>query len=268
MTVTLHRVVEAAPELSPDAPTVLLLGSVGSTLEMWRPQLPALTAAYRVVRADTRGHGQSPVPPGPYEIDDLVDDALALLDDLGLGPAHIVGLSLGGMTALRLAAREPGRVDRLVVLCTSALLGPAQMWADRATVVRAGGMGAIADAAVARWVTAPFRAAHPDTVAWLRSMLCSQPVEGYAECCGAIERMDLRADLASISAPLLAIAGADDPTTTPDHLAAIADGVQDGRLLVIDEAAHLANVQQPAAINSAILAHLAGGTQAATKEHS
>jgi 3-oxoadipate enol-lactonase len=268
MTVTLHRVVTAAPELSPDAPTVLLLGSVGSTLEMWRPQLPALTAAYRVVRADTRGHGHSPVPPGPYEIDDLVDDALAVLDDLGVARAHVVGLSLGGMTALRLAAREPGRVVRLAVLCTSALLGPAQMWADRAAAVRAGGMAAIADAAVARWVTAPFGAAHPDTVAWLRSMLCSQPVEGYAECCGAIERMDLRADLASIAAPLLAIAGADDPTTPPDHLAAIADGVLDGRLLVIDEAAHLANVQQPAAVNSAVLAHLAGASQAATKEHS
>jgi 3-oxoadipate enol-lactonase len=267
MTVTLHRVVTAAPGLSPDAPTVLLLGSVGSTLEMWRPQLPALTAAYRVVSADTRGHGQSPVPPGPYEIDDLVDDALALLDDIGVERAHIVGLSLGGMTALRLAARAPGRVDRLAVLCTSALLGPAQMWADRAAAVRAGGMAAIADATVARWLTAPYRAANPDTVAWLRSMLCSQPVEGYAECCGAIERMDLRADLASIGAPLLAIAGADDPMTTSEHLAAIADGVQDGRLLVVVDAAHLANVQQPAAVNSAILAHLAGGSHPATREN-
>jgi 3-oxoadipate enol-lactonase len=129
-------------------------------------------------------------------------------------------------------------------------------------------MGAIAESVVARWVTAPFGAANPDTVAWLISMVRSQPVEGYAECCGAIERMDLRADLASVAAPLLAVAAADDPVTTPDHLAAIADGVQDGRLLVVDEAAHLANIQQAGAVNSAILAHLGGGLRAATKEHS
>ena len=112
---------EAGPA---DAPVVVLIGSLGSTLAMWDPQVPALRQRFRVVRYDARGHGSSPVPPGPYVLDDLVDDTVALLDRLGVARAHVVGLSLGGMTAMRLAAREPARVDRLALLCTSALLGP------------------------------------------------------------------------------------------------------------------------------------------------
>ena len=206
------------------------------------------------------------MPPGPYDIDDLADDAVALLDDLGVERAHLVGLSLGAMTALRVAAREPSRVDRMAVLCTSARLGPPQMWADRAAAVRAGGMAAVAEAVVGRWLTPGFAGSHPSTVAWLEDMVRSHDPEGYAECCGVIERMDLRPDLPSIAAPLLAIAGADDPVTTPDHLALIADGVQGGRLLVVDDAAHLANLQQPEAVNAAILAHLAGDATTAEKQ--
>ena len=266
MTVRLNRVEEITPGLPPDAPVVLMLGSLGSTLDMWRPQVPALAPSYRVVRAETRGHGGSPVPPGPYDIDDLADDAVAVLDDLGVDRAHLVGLSLGAMTALRVAAREPARVDRLAVLCTSARLGPPQMWADRAAAVRAGGMGAVAEAVVGRWLTPGFAGDHPATVAWLEDMVRSHDPDGYAACCGVIERMDLRADLASITAPLLAIAGADDPVTTPEHLALIADGVQDGGLLVVDDAAHLANLQQPDAINAAIRAHLAGAPTTAEEQ--
>jgi 3-oxoadipate enol-lactonase len=217
-----------------------------------------VSASFRVVRLDTRGHGRSPVPPGPYDIDDLADDALAVLDELGVGRAHLVGLSLGGMTALRLAARDPERVDRLVVLCTSALLGPPQTWVDRAAAVRAHGMDAVAEGAIGRWLTPGFAAANPDVVDWLGAMIRSQPVEGYAECCGVLERMDLRGDLSAVRAPLLAIAGTEDPTTPPEHLRAIVDGVRDGRLLTLDPAAHLANVEQPDAVTAAVLEHLQG----------
>lgn len=128
------------------APVVLLSNSLGATLEMWDAQLPALTERYRVVRYDTRGHGRSPVPPGPYRLDDLVDDVLGLLDRLGIARVHFAGLSLGGMTGLRLAAREPDRVERLTVLCTSAHLPPASSWTGRAAVVRAHGTAAVTDA--------------------------------------------------------------------------------------------------------------------------
>jgi 3-oxoadipate enol-lactonase len=257
--VVLHRVIDQRPDAPAGAPVVLMLGSLGSTVEMWQPQVGDLSAAYRVVRVDTRGHGQSPVPPSPYDIDDLVDDAIAVLDDLAVERAHLVGLSLGGMTALRAAVRHPERVDRMVVLSTSALLGPAQGWVERAATVRAQGTKAIADLVIDRWFTGAYRAANPDVVQRMRQMVSAQPADGYAACCGVIERLDLRGDLPSIQASVLAIAGEQDPATPPEHLVAIADGVRDGQLLRLDQAAHLANVEQAAAVTAAILDHLSSG---------
>jgi 3-oxoadipate enol-lactonase len=254
--VEVHHVVEAAPGLPEDAPVVVLSNSLGSTLAMWDAQAPRLAQHFRVVRYDTRGHGRSPVPTGPYSIDDLADDLLGLLDRLGVGRAHVVGLSLGGMTAMRLAARNPERVDRLAVLCTSALLGPAQAWHDRAATVRAQGTGAVAEAVVGRWYTEEFAAAHPDRIAAAEAMVAATPPEGYASCCEAIAAMDLTGDLSAIAAPTLAIAGADDPATPPEHLERIAAGVKDGSLLVVPRAAHLAAGEQPEAITRALLDHL------------
>ena len=254
--VAVHYVVEG-PD---DAPVVLLAGSLGSTFAMWDPQVPALAERFRVVRFDARGHGRSPVPTGPYTLDDLVDDAVALLDRLGVERAHVVGLSLGGMTAMRLAAREAHRVDRLAVLCTSALLGPAQAWADRAAHVRAQGTSTVADAVVARWFTDDLRARDPKLVARMQAMIASTPAEGYAGCCEAIATMDLRADLSRISAPTLALAGAEDPATPPEHLAVVAGGVADGRLVVLPQAAHLASWEQAVAVNAALLTHLSGAS--------
>ena len=248
--------VHAVEDGPADAPVVLLAGSLGSSLEMWDPQVAALSARFRVVRYDARGHGRSPVPPGPYVIDDLVDDAVALLDRLGVERAHVVGLSLGGMTAMRLAAREPDRVDRIALLCTSAKFASPEPWAERARTVRAQGTAAIADAVVARWFTDRLREQSPALVERMRDMVASTPAEGYASCCAAIETMDLRADLGRISAPVLAIAGADDPATPPEHLAAIVDAVPGARLLVLPQAAHLANVEQSVAVDAALLAHL------------
>lgn len=239
-----------------DAPVVLMAGSLGSSLAMWDPQVPTLAEHLRVVRMDLRGHGRSPVPPGPYDLDDLADDAVALLDRLGARRAHVVGLSLGGMLGMRLAAREPHRVDRLAVLCTSALLGPASFWADRAAAVRAGGTASIAEAVVARWFTPAGAAADPELVERCRAMVSATPDDGYAACCGVIEHMDLRADLPRITAPTLAITGDADPATPPEHLAAIADGVPGARLLVVPQAAHLASLERPGIVTAALLTHL------------
>jgi 3-oxoadipate enol-lactonase len=256
VSVAVHHLVEASPDLPADAPFVVLSNSLGATHAMWDPQVPALAQHFRVVRYDTRGHGGSPVPQGPYSIDDLADDLLALLDRLEVERAHLVGLSLGGMTALRLAAREPQRVDRLVVLCTSALLGPAQGWHDRAATVRAHGTGAVAEAVVERWYTAAYARSHPDVVAAARQMVADQPPEGYAWCCEAIAAMDLTSGLPDVVAPTLAIAGDDDPATPPDHLGRIASSVKDGRLLVVPHAAHLASQEQDEVVTRAVLEHL------------
>jgi 3-oxoadipate enol-lactonase len=241
-----------------DAPVVVLSNSLGSTHAMWDAQAEALAEHFRVVRYDTRGHGESPVPVGPYDIDDLADDVVALLDTLGVERAHFVGLSLGGMTGMRLAARNPERVDRLVVLCTGARLDPSSGWRDRAATVRENGSSAVAEAVVARWFTQPYLDANPDTKAACEAMVAGTPAEGYAACCEVIAAMDLHPDLPTISAPTLAIAGADDPATPPPFLQAIAENVQDGRLVVVPDSAHLANAEQPAIITPAIIAHLTG----------
>lgn len=244
-----------------DAPVVVLSNSLGSTLEMWDAQVDDLAERFRVVRYDTRGHGRSPVPEGPYDIDDLADDLLQLLDALGVDRAHLVGLSLGGMTAMRLAARNPERVDRVVALCTGAHLTPSTGWTDRAATVRAHGTAAVAEAVVARWFTPEYLAANPNVKARSEAMVAATPAEGYAGCCEVIAAMDLRHDLPRIASPLLAIAGADDPATPPPHLAEIADTVQDGRLLVVPASAHLASAQQPGTITPAIIEHLSARHQ-------
>lgn len=240
------------------APAVVLSGSLGSTRAMWDRNVDLLREHFTVVRYDTRGHGDSPVVPGPCTVGDLADDVTALLDRLDLPRVHLVGLSLGGMTALRLAARDPARVDRLVVLCTSALLAPASAWTDRATLVRERGTAAVAEAVVQRWYSPGFLATERDRVTAAEKMVAGTPAEGYAACCEAIAAMDLTHDLPDVTAPLLAVAGADDPATPPPHLARIADSVRDGRLLVVPDAAHLANDEQPDTVTAAIVTHLRG----------
>ncbi|MER7556246.1 3-oxoadipate enol-lactonase [Nocardioides sp. NPDC126508] len=252
--VDVHRVVTGRT----DGPVVVLSNSLGATHAMWDVNLAELERHFRVVRYDSRGHGASPVPPGPYSIDDLADDVVALLDRLEIERAHFVGLSLGGMTGMRLAARNPDRVDRLVLLCTGAHLAPSSAWSDRAATVRTEGTRAVAEAVVSRWFTPGFLATNPDVKAACEATVAATPDEGYAGCCEVIAAMDLRADLPAITAPTLAVAGADDPATPPPYLKEIAETVQDGRLLVVPDSAHLANAEQPGTITPAIIDHLEG----------
>lgn len=240
------------------APLLVLANSLGTTVDMWEPQLPALTERYRVLRFDTRGHGRSAVPPGPYTIGDLGSDVLALLDGLGVTRAHFCGLSLGGMVGMWLAAHAPERIDRLVLCCTSARPGAPESWAHRASTVRAEGTVAIADLVVSRWLTPEYAHRRPDVVARLRAMLTATPAEGYASCCGAIERLDLTAALPRIAAPTLVLHGVDDPAFTPSHGADIAAAVPGARLALVRDAAHLANVEQDDAVTTLIVEHLGG----------
>ncbi|MDG4786890.1 3-oxoadipate enol-lactonase [Micromonospora sp. WMMD1102] len=239
------------------APALVLGSSLGTSGAMWLPQLPALTRRYRVIRYDHLGHGDSDVPAGPYTIAELGRAVLGLLDDLDLPRVSYAGLSLGGMVGMWLAANAPERIDRLVLLCTSAWLGPAAGWRDRAAATRTGGMETVADAVLGRWFTPDFAVRRPELVAAYRSMLTATPPEGYAGCCEAIAAMDLRDDLARIAAPTLVLAGADDPAVPVEHARLLADRIPGAGLGIIDGAAHLASVEQPDRVGRLILAHLA-----------
>lgn len=239
-----------------DAPVLLLGGSLGTTLEMWDGQLP-LAERLRLVRFDHRGHGGSPAPPGPYELADLGRDVLALMDALGIDRASYCGVSIGGMVGMWLGANAPDRVRQLVLICTAAHLPPASAWRERAAaVLEAGSPEVVADSVVERWLTPDYAAEHEAVQARLRAMLVGSDAAGYAACCGAIERMDLRDQLPSIDAPTLVISGSDDPATPIEHQRLIAAAIPGARHEVVGPAAHLAAVQQPEAVNRLILEHL------------
>lgn len=239
-----------------DAPTLVLLGSLGSTLAMWEPQVEALRRDLCVVPVDLRGHGASPGGPGPYAIDDLGGDVVALLDRLGLERAHLAGLSLGGMIAQWVAARHPERVDRLALLATSTRLPPPEQWHERAATARSQGTVALADGVVSRWFTAPFAERHPDEVERFRQMIAGTDDEGYAGCCEAIAALDLREDAPRITAPTLVLAADQDPATPPEHGEALAEAIPDAQLQVVEQAAHLLSVEQPQAVTNALRAHV------------
>jgi 3-oxoadipate enol-lactonase len=240
-----------------DAPPLVLSTSIGSTLAMWDPQVPALSERFRVVRYDHRGHGASPVPAGPYRLADLGEDVVALLDRLSIERAHFCGLSLGGMVGMWLAANASERIDRLVLCCTSAFF-PSEPWHERAATVRAHGTEAVAAAVVERWFTQERRERDPDLVARSQATIGATPAEGYAGACEAIATMQVADDLERIVAPTLVIAGADDPATPPEQAERIAARIAGARVAVVAGAAHPASVEQPEAVTKLIVDHLTG----------
>jgi 3-oxoadipate enol-lactonase len=241
-----------------DGPAVVLLHSIGTDRELWRPVVPALVAAgLRVVLVDLRGHGATAAPPGDYALETLGADVLGVLDALGLRSASVVGVSLGGMVGAWLGVHAPERAERLVLCCTAARLGGPAMWGPRAAQARAEGTASLADASIGRWLTPAFAAAHPEVVAALRATISATDPAGYAGCAAAIGAMDLRPELAAITAPTLVVAGADDPATTlQEHLRPLADAIPGARLLVVDDASHLAPLERPDVVGPAIAAHL------------
>jgi 3-oxoadipate enol-lactonase len=238
------------------APVLVLSHALGLSLAMWDPQVQPLSRAFRVVRYDHRGHGASPVPSGPYTIEEMGRDLVHLLDRLGLDQVSFCGLSLGGMVGMWVASNEPDRVDCLVLCCTAARMPRPDDFATRARTVREQGMEAIADALIGRWFTPAYPAGHPDTIAWIRAMLLSTPREGYAGACEAIAQMDLRADLPRIKAPTLVVGGEQDQSTPPEKSREIAQRIPGAELVIIQNAAHIANVEQPEAVTNHILEHL------------
>jgi len=245
-----------------DAPALVLLNSIGTTSEIWTPCLGPLVERFRVIRIELPGHDGTPVETRttPRTLDDLVADVLNVLDENDVGRAHLAGVSIGAMTAIRLAARHPARVGRLALLCTTAHPDH-QRYRDRAAAVRATGMAAVAEIPRQLWVTS---GCDHDLLTQLERMQAGVDPEGYAQCCDALSGVDLRPDLPRVAAPTLVVAGADDPAAPPDQLRAIAEGIAGARLAVLEHAAHLPTVERPGAVAQLLLDHLvANGTFAA-----
>ena len=231
-----------------DGPVVVFSNSLGTTGAMWDAQAAALSERFRVLRYDSRGHGDSPAPPGPYAMADLARDVLELLDRLELERVSFCGLSIGGMTGMWLGANAPERIDRLAICCTGLQLPTAEMWTERAALVRREGMASVVDATIERWFTPAFLERSPEVVENIRVAFLATDPEGYAGCCEALAEFDMRGRLGGVSAPTLVIAGEDDPVGTPERAAAIGDEIEGSRVVVLPDAKHLAAVEQADAV--------------------
>ena len=238
-------------------PVLVLSNSLGTSLAMWEPQIPELSKHFRVLRYDTRGHGQSEVTPGPYTIAQLGSDVIALLDQLEIAQAHFCGLSMGGSTFMWLAVHHPERVNKLILCNTGARIGTAEAWNSRIETVQRDGLPAIAAAVVSRWLTPEYAGQHPQQVQDLTAMLLATPAEGYAGACAAVRDNDLREAIAGIRAPTLIIAGSGDIPTPPAD-AQFMRATIPGALYVEFDAAHISSQQQPRAFTQAVVQFLTG----------
>ena len=229
------------------AQPVVLAHAIGTDHRMWDALAERLASRFRVVRFDARGHGRSPVPPRPYSLEELAEDAGALLDRLGVGKVHWVGLSMGAMTGMAFALAYPQRLGRLVLANTTSSYGPEgrAMWEARAKAVEQGGLAAIEPMVMGRYFSEDFRASHPGNVAAASKRFLETPVEGYLGCCDAIAELDFTADLGRIHNRTLVIAGALDAATPPAMSQAIAERIPGARLSVIQGAAHLSAAEKP-----------------------
>lgn len=230
-----------------DRPVVMLSNSLGSSLEMWEPQIAALTERYRVLLYDNRGHGRSDVPAGPYTLERIATDAKELIQELGVGPVLWCGVSLGGMVGMWLAANAPDTLRRAVLANTSAKFDP-EVWNQRIEAIKAQGIEAFSKVVVQRWLTPAFAGEHPEINARLTRMIADTPQDGYLSTGMAIRDMDLRDSLPSIAMPVLVIAGSQDAATSCAMGEQIAGGIPGARFAIL-EAAHLSNVEQPEEFN-------------------
>ncbi|WP_257166753.1 3-oxoadipate enol-lactonase [Bradyrhizobium sp. SRS-191] len=236
-------------------PTLMLSNSLGSTLQMWEPQMRAFTQVFRVIRYDRRGHGKSTVAPGPYSIERFGRDALAILDDLNIEKVHWCGVSMGGMVGQWLAAHAPERVGKVVLANTTCHYPDPTIWDARIKAVRDGGLASIADTVIAGWLTQDFRDHNPEIADRMKAMLVATPVEGYLACCEALRALDLREDLPNIKSQTLVVAGRYDKSTPISMAEAIRSRIPGASMTIVD-AAHISNVEAAGAFNDAALGFL------------
>jgi 3-oxoadipate enol-lactonase len=241
------------------APVATLSHSLATDLSMWDPQMKALTARYRVLRYDTRGHGGTEAPAAAYTLDQLADDARALLQALGIPKTHWIGLSMGGMIGQALALKSPELFLSLSLCDTSSRI-PAEakpLWQDRIKTAQTQGMEPLVEGTIARWFTASFREQHKDVVDPVRAMIRRTPPQGYAGCCHAISALDLTDRLPAIKLPTLIVVGEEDQGTPVAASQAIQAKIAGSQLEILKSAAHLANMEQPEAFTKAVTSFLA-----------
>jgi len=241
---------------SPDGPPLVLINSLGTDLRIWDEVVARLADRYRILCYDKRGHGLSDAPAGPYGLDDHVADLAGLLAHCGARRAAVCGISIGGMVAMRLATRHPGKVDGLILCDTGPTIGTPQMWNDRIARVRDEGLPALADELASRWVSPAYREQQPAAFAGWRNMLERCSSEGYVASCATVRDADLSAELPSIAAPTLVVVGANDLTTPPEVARRLADAIPHARLKELRDTGHVPAIEQPAGLAELIREHL------------
>ncbi len=235
---------------------VVFINSLGCDLHMWDAQVASLQDRFRIVRYDARGHGRSTCSQEPFTLDQLAGDALAIMDHVGISRANVCGLSLGGATALWLAAHRPDRIERAVFANTGAKIGTPEIWNARIAAVRAGDMAVVREGTLERFLSAPFRARCPDVARRIADMLQATSPQGYVGCCEALRDADLRPDIATIALPSLIIASELDVSTPPSLSQELHAAIAGSELVVIPQTAHLSSVESPDAFNDALLKFL------------
>lgn len=236
-----------------EAPWLVLSNALGTDVSLWSPQIAAFARHFRVLRYDARGHGRSSVPPGPYTIEQLSGDVLALMDTLAIERAHVCGISLGGVTAMALAARHGERIGRLVdVSALPRNLAPRETWLERMEQAERGGMPTLASGSVERWLSAAFRAREPLVAEAIRDVVRHTDAEGYIASCAAVANTDLSQEVERIAAPTLIVSGTHDAGFPVDEGRALAARIPGARHVVL-EALHLPNVEQAVALTQAVL---------------
>ena len=238
-----------------NAPALVFSNSLGENFSMWDPQMPVFQTAFRVLRYDTRGHGQSSVTPGPYTIEQLARDVLALLDKLDFERVHFCGLSMGGQTGMWLALNAGARLHKLVLCNTAAKIGTPEMWNPRIETVRKSGMKSISQAVMERWFSAEYRAKSPDIFAATQRVLESANPDGYVANCAAVRDFDARETVTGIRVPTLVISGTHDAATTPADGRFLAEHIAGASYAEL-KAAHLSNIEDRNRFNSEIGAFL------------
>ena len=236
-----------------DAPTLIMVNSLGTNMHMWDAQIAQLSQTLRIIRYDSRGHGASDVPAGDYTLEQLGLDLLALLDMLQIEQTHICGLSLGGIVALWVAVNHPHRVARTIFANTAARIGTTESWDTRIAAVKTGGMMSIRNAVVARFLSKNFREHHPDTTQQISNMVETTNPIGYSGSCAALRDADLRTVVSQIRAPSLIIAGALDESTPPSQARELHAVIPGSQLIVFDEVAHLSNIERPKEFSESVL---------------
>jgi len=231
---------------------VMMSNSLMSDHTMWDVTVPALADRYRVLRYDTRGHGSSGTTAGPYTIELLADDAAGLMEALGIQRAHFVGLSMGGMIAQQLGARFPERILSLALCDTASEMPPRAMWEERLAIARSQGTAGLVDSTIQRWFTAPFIARDPQSVGLVRRMILNTGTEGFIACASAVRDMAQTTMLLQVKTPTLVLVGRHDPACSVEKAMVIHRMIDGAQLVIIEEAAHLSNIEQPQAFNAAL----------------